>query len=103
DRAAAGGRRRHRNDPISAISAAERYALLRHVIAQILACDQAAVVLHILCNQPGRFAFVELAWPFLLQTSKRGGQFRLPQNLSLAIQLSLPQKNAAAICEGRKD
>ena len=100
---AAGGRRRHRNDPESPITSAERHALFRRVIAQILACDQAAVVLHILGNQLRRFAFVEVARPFLLETSKRVGQFRLPQNLSLAIQLPLPQKNPAAICERRKD
>jgi hypothetical protein len=95
-----GRRRWHRDDFITAIVSPERRPLFRRVAAQVIAGNQAAMALHVIREEARRLAFIELARTFLLEAPERCGELRLPQDLSLAIELPVAQKNAAAIRAG---
>ena len=56
---APGRRRRHGEDLVPAVGAANRLALYRLVVRQIRFGDESAVLLHLLCNLVGNRPFVE--------------------------------------------
>src|SRR5207344_2037740 len=89
ERGAARARRCNREDLVSAIGAANKGAALRLIRLQIVACDEAAMSLHVGLDQARRLPFIE-SWRALPRDAIEGaGQVGLLQDVSRFVRGSL--------------
>ena len=70
-------RRRHADDFVTAVAAANRFAFERLVIVQVLERDDAAILLHEVDDQARGLAAVKLVLAVFLDTFKRVSEVRL--------------------------
>src|SRR6185436_12114103 len=98
ERDASGGRRRHGDDLVAPIGAAQRLADGGLVRAQVFGGDDAAVRLHRADDQPRGVALVEVA-RILFDPCQHAGELRLHEDLAGFVEASVALVDAPAVRE----
>ena len=100
---APGRRRRHGEDLVPAVGAANRLALHRPVVRQIRFGDEPAVLLHLLCNLVGNRPFVESVRTVLRNQLQAFGEVLLHQLIALLQRFTVFPEDGLAVFVIRND